>query len=353
MRSPMAPYHTLEELTGQKVTFAEFLSDLSVHPRSDVISFIAGVSAILERNEANATGQQIRLLNTVTPPDFASNIRVALERLNLPFGALFHRRQLWLLLQFAVLGCKDRFDGNCENHELSQIGICGLKANDLLKKIERLKPVPQSSDALGYLIALLITHVDIYYGEEVIARAWLFWLEMEGDASIQKLKKQVGIQQSLDEIFEKAYGIRLRELLNFVTVLYFTFSASSDNVSWPTPSMYDSTSNFRKWFSDEHIKAGLKLLSATPEELSIRLLGSSRHSWATDSTSLIQSPLIEIEDNKYVCPDLHMLRAFYMQRVFELLNDAMDTGQFRQLMGGLFERYVERLILSFAPIRMF
>ena len=44
-----------------------------------------------------------------------------------------------------------------------------------------------------------------------------------------------------------------------------------------------------------------------------------------------------------------MFRAFFVQGMFELFIDALNPGQFKQLFGDLFERYIERLMRSFAP----
>jgi len=113
--------------------------------------------------------------------------------------------------------------------------------------------------------------------------------------------------------------------------------------------LYDSTKAFHDLFAKDHLERALKLLSATPDELATRLLGSPRQSWATDSTALIKTPLLRLGETQYVCPDLHMFRAFLVQGIFELLMEAMDPNKLKQYLGGLFERYIERLMLSFAP----
>ena len=113
--------------------------------------------------------------------------------------------------------------------------------------------------------------------------------------------------------------------------------------------MYDSTKAFHDLFAKDHLEKALKVLSATPDDLAARLLGSPRQSWATDCTALIKTPLLQLGETQYVCPDLHMFRAFLIQGIFELLMDAMDPGKLKPYLGGLFERYIERLMLSFAP----
>jgi hypothetical protein len=117
----------------------------------------------------------------------------------------------------------------------------------------------------------------------------------------------------------------------------------------PSALMWDSNHAFKHYFSAEHVEKIFALISSTSDVLAARLLGSPRQSWATDSTVLVRTPLIEVSKNRYACPDLHMLRAFFIHGIFELLLRAFPAKKFKQFFGTIFEQYIERLIRSFAP----
>lgn len=348
MSGTFGPYHTLEELIGRKVVVADLVERLSKIRRSDVFRCLAGFSALLERHANSSYQQQIRILHEVTNPELAREIEKALKR-DKVFGALFHRRQLWFVLQMAVICCKDDSTLTHDSKTLKEVGECCLMANDLLKAVECVQFFePEDTKHLDYAMAALISYTELSFGSEVVARSHLFWLEIPNEEPLKKLAKRLGIRPSLDDLFGEKYGIPLKEFLLYVTALYYKFLESTIH-EVPSALMYDSTKAFHDLFDKNHLERALNLLSATPDDLAARLLGSPRQSWATDSTALIKSPLLQLGDSQYVCPDLHMFRAFLVQGIFELLMKATDADKLKQYFGSLFERYIERLMLNFAP----
>src|SRR4030095_9564608 len=109
-----------------------------------------------------------------------------------------------------------------------------------------------------------------------------------------------------------AYGISLREFLNYTTVLYYKFLEPTVKDE-PSSAIFDSTIAFKELFAPAHAAKSLSILSATSDELAARLLGSPRQSWANDFVPLSRTPLIQISKDKYVCPDLHMFRDFFIR----------------------------------------
>lgn len=348
MSRSLGPYHTLEELTGQKVVIADLLQKLAKIPRSDVLRCLSGLSALLERVENSTLPQQIRLLHEIVPSDLANTVEAALKKETEP-GIVFHRRQVWFVMQMALLTCKGDETSTHDEATLKEIGTCCLMGNDVLKEVENVVQFqPDETQSLAYMIAALITYTELAFGSEVFARAQLFWLEMVEDDSVRQVMKDHGIKKTPSEEFEAGYGIPLKEFMHYVLVLYHAF-AKSTLTQRPSALMYDPAKAFQGIFQSEHTEKALKILSATPDQVAVRLLGSPRQSWSTDSSALVKTPLIELEPNKYVCPDLHMFRAFFAQGMFELLADVMHHDKLKSLLAGLFERYIERLMHSFAP----
>lgn len=348
MNRAIGPYHTLEELIGRKVVVSDLIQKLSAIPRSDVLRCLAGFSAQLEREVNSSYQQQIRILREVTRPELAETIQTAIKR-ERDFGALFHRRQLWFVLQMAVLACKNDSTVSHDDQTLKEVGECCLMANDLLKAIESIQfTTPEEAKQLDYAMAALISYSELSLGSEVIARSQLLWLEIPEEERFRKLWRQYGFQKDLGTLFADKYGVPLKEFLLYVTVLYYKFLESTVK-DVPSSVMYDSTKAFHDLFDPEHIKNALSLISSTPDELAVRLLGSPRQTWAIDSTALIKTPLLKLGETHYVCPDLHMFRAFLVQGVFELLMEASDASKLKQFLGDLFEAYIERLMRNFAP----
>jgi hypothetical protein len=138
MSRAFGPYHTLEELIGRKVVAADLIQKLSKIPRSDVLRCLAGLSALLERPENSTYLQQIRILHNITNPDLAKQVEASLKK-ETTFGTLFHRRQLWLVLQMAVLSCKDDSTLAHDDETTKEVGECCLMANDVLKAVETIQ----------------------------------------------------------------------------------------------------------------------------------------------------------------------------------------------------------------------
>src|SRR5262245_26625380 len=136
MGRTLGPYHTLEELIGRKVVVADLIQELSKIPRSDVLRCLAGISALLERHVNSSYPQQIRILHEITNPELAQQVDASLKEQRDYFGALFHRRQLWFVLQMAVLSCRDDSTLTHDDKTLKEVGECCLMANDLLKAVE-------------------------------------------------------------------------------------------------------------------------------------------------------------------------------------------------------------------------
>lgn len=351
MNRSVALYHTLEELIGKKVTFPDFTRALAKIPRSDVLRCIAGLSALVERRAFPNPQYQIQLLQNVVPVELASRIKASLKNLREPFGYLFHRRHFWFVLQTALLVCEDDSTDTHDDEAFRAVGECCLMANDLLKQVENIQftfDPEDTKNSLAFVISALIAYNEFLFGSEVIARAWLFWLDIPSEEPIRRLARNIGFTRTFDQAFEDSYGVPLNEFVRFTILLYYKFVESSIKTP-PAACLYDPNEAFQDYFSMEHIEKSVSLLSVTPDALAARLLGTPRQSWAIDTTVLIRTPLIKLAENRYVCPDLHMFRAFFVQGVFELLVETVNPDHLKQLLGSLFERYVDRLMRSFAP----
>ena len=168
----LGPYHTLEELIGRKVVMADLVHKLSKIPRSDVLRCLAGFSALLERHVNASYPQQIRILHEITNRELANQVEASLKKDKDSFGALFHRRQLWFVLQMAVLSCKDDSTHTHDDRTVKEVGECCLMANDLLMAVECVQFFePEDTKHLDYAMTALISYTELSFGSEVVARS--------------------------------------------------------------------------------------------------------------------------------------------------------------------------------------
>ena len=341
-------YHTLEELINHKVVVSDLIHKLAGLRRSDVLVWVAGLSAFLQQRGSLSRQQQSELLPALLPHELCNQIQLALKSRNDPAACFFHRRQLWFVLQMALLACKENTAVLPPDETRKAFGLCCMMANDLLKQVELAQchdapETPNDAESLSYLIGVLVAFVEISYGAEIFARAQLLWLEIPEAPEMKSHAKRLGLEKTLDEAFDDAYGLPLRGFLFLATVAYYRFEQSSSDDP-PSPLMFDSRLFFRRTANAAQVKKALVLISRTADELAAQLLGTSRQTWATDLTPLAQSPLIQIEKDRYVCPDLHFFRSYFVHELYGLVAKACTGVEFKQLFGSIFERYIERVI---------
>jgi hypothetical protein len=344
-------YHTLEDLADQNVAFSDLVHKLAGLNRSDVLMWIAGLSEFLQRKGGLSLQEQIKFLPHLLPAELWEQIEQALKKRNDPTACFFHRRQLWFVLQFALLSCKEDTPHLPPDETRRAFGHCCAMANDLLKKAE-LAQSPKNAEAhdeaqaIKSHISFLITFLEEPFGQEVFARSHLLWLEISDEEEIKRQAKRLGFTKGFNEVFSDAYGLPLREFLFLMTVAYFRFAESLIQDP-PSPIVFDSSVFFKRTADPAHAQSALSLISRSPDELAAELVGTARQTWATDITALAKSPLIRIDTHKYVCPDLHLFRACVTHGLFELVANACNGLNIRQLFGTIFCRYIERVISGF------
>src|SRR4051812_7491084 len=107
MSRSFGPYNSLDEFIDREVTFADLLHELGKLPRRDVLRWVLGLSERLEHKDSDQPEAQLALLQQLLHPDLSSQIQVTITETQMHIGVLFHRRQIWFVLQMALLACKD------------------------------------------------------------------------------------------------------------------------------------------------------------------------------------------------------------------------------------------------------
>lgn len=338
---------TWELLTSQPATFADLSHRLAKLCRSDVLVGVASFSELINRDAFSSASVQTRMTSAMLEDDLARKMK---EKIDAGLeGHVFFRRQLWFLFQLALLVCKEdtpRLDGQALKRA---IVACCIMANDLVKKVGSVQLSEPPPDELRskWLATFLITNVDFSFGQETIPRADLLWNALPAEEDVRKKAAELEIPGGFAAIFKEAYDIELDEFLLFLVYSYFKFWESS-NEEYPKPAVIHSELVYRRMFAQGDVDKAMERIASDPEQLASDLLGNPRQSWTTDFTPLMRSPLVRVDYHRYICPDLHLLRSYFVHGIYELLILTDYGPKVRQLFGFVFEKYVARMFDSFA-----
>jgi len=278
-----------------------------------------------------------------------------LVRDQLPFsdshpGRLFHRRQVWFLLQTAIIACSESCPEMDRVELLKNVGLAALMTSDVLQQVERthMPEIDEAPDTNQWVATAMMALMDQRVANEMICRAIYFWMESQDDPAIQKKMQELNLTESLDDYFMKAHGLTLRDFVLILVRIYkvFLHGAKSDppDIQLLQPSIMEE----KRITIDQFTKA-FAIAGITPEKLAPFLL-ASRQSWATDFSPMRTKPLLEVFEGKFMCPDANVLCSFFMDGIYDLLQKIVPNDSFRQLFGALFERYINTVFEDFLNV---
>lgn len=267
----------LEDLIGQKVVLSDLLTELTKIRRSDVFCLVASVTELLRRDDGFNNQKQIGFLRETLDKDLWAKLEKALKNQPDNNWTLFTRKQLWLVLQFTLLIGRDDAPELSDAEAKKVFSYCCLMANDILKQIE-LVPFPHelAKDGLPLFIAIMVASAEMTLGHEVLARFQLLWLEIPEEPSIKLQAAALGIP-SLNEAFAAKYGISLRDFIAILTVMMYKFTQTIISPI-PQPLVFDPVVMFQRSHDADVVEKVLCIISCTPDELAVLLLGTPRQS---------------------------------------------------------------------------
>jgi len=340
-------YHTLGDLTGSVVTVADLIRHLGTMRRSDVICVIAGMSAAVWSDYGMSLRYQLQMARHFLPDDV---FRKAFKKMSQDAahpGRLFHRRQLWFLLQMAIISCGES-GRETEPIELQKkVGLAALMASDVLNQIERTH-MPSLADAPSrdqWVATAMIPLVDHYIDHEMICRAMCFWVDSQDDHIVRRTMDSLGLEGTLDSYLYKEHGLTLRELVLILAKAYWVFKDGASSVA-PEVHLLEPASMGDAQFTADQVRKAFQLAGIAPDKLAPLLLGA-RQSWATDFSPIRRKPLIEVYPGSYICADVSIFSAFFMDGIYDILQEVVPSDNVRSLFGVLFERYVNTLFEQF------
>lgn len=349
-RRPTSPmfgvYFTLRQVAGRSATVADLMQALAKLKRSDVVRWLTALSGWIDAEGGLDLPNQLTLADRLLADDLRSGLETHRRREPDIPGCVFHRRQLWFVLQMAVLVCREDVPQCPEDALRHALGECCLMASDLLQQIEPDHAPGSGAEAVNQWVASsLIPILDGKDRAEVLARAQAFWFDLAATAAVGKRIKELGVQD-FDSAFSAKYGLPLRECFLIVLGLYTVFAGHA--LHRQSPLLVEEAAHLRPYFSEDNIRRALALVAQTPDELALQLLGGPRQNWGMDFAPLRSTPVIEVFLGKCACPDQGLLYRWLTDGIYFLLHKAYPEGQFAQLFGYVFEEYVHGLIREFA-----
>jgi hypothetical protein len=333
---------TMEDLGGVRSNVADLMAELVKLKRSDVIRWVSAINMKLGEPHTLTQERQRELAQQLLPID----LNVALEKWLREKGnrnwTLFHRRQLWLLLQMAVVACKEDTSANDENTLAKAIGLVALMANDLLRSIEPQQDAEQWKSDYNYsFVPSVIPMLDYGNRMEILARAHAFWFELPNTPAMLERFRQSKMD-GFALAFEKKYGLSPEQFFLIALSLWSEYASSN-----ASPLLLDKDPYLQPHFAKDDISRAMRILSQTPEQLAQYLFSKPRQNWAVDSSPLKANPMIEVFAGKYACPDIANLHRYLTDGIYFLLQEVYGSKDFGNLFGYLFEEYVNRLFGQF------
>lgn len=292
---------------------------------------------------------QLQWLRQLLAPEWVERIELALRDESSPRTVILYRRALWFVLQLVLLSSDQSIEAADNIDVATRICRACFMASDVLTDLENANEAALPTDLASKMVCLLVplqgveqVRVDF----DAIGRATLRWLEVTGSTEFTNAlagRKTEGFEPK----FLSEYGISLAEFIRFLIAIYVRFHGNQLD-SPTTPFLLDLRhDDVAKAFDVGFISIAIKLISQSPDELAISLLGP-RQSWAYDISPLRERPLLEMSDFKFCCPDLTVYTRAIVDRVYFLLQQAYGKKAFRELFGLHFEAYVHRLIEDFS-----
>lgn len=342
---------TFSEATGTASTFADLVHILVTLRPSEVVRWVSPLIELLSRNENMTVAIQSNLIHNFLDADLARKVIAKLKERprDEGFCAVFHRRQLWLVLQLATIASSESTPPLNEMSVRYAIGRACLMASDCLAKFEGVQALDSDNPKgdLGWLITVMLSHTDIALGIEAFARAHSLWFDSFSDPLVKKKFDSLAIGPDFNALFAQKYGLTLHEFLYIAESLYASFAAPTMKLKIEA-AMIDTSQDSEGIFSEEDKRRVLDAMSFRIGEMPTRLLGTPRQSWATDFSPLHARPLIEVFPAKYACPDLSFYRQFLVDGIYWMLDKAIGK-RWKSFYGDLYNWYINQVISCFCP----
>lgn len=341
------------ELTGNAGSLTELVEKLSGLDCEKVLGGTTFIGSLFHYRHGHSIAEQFGIAQQILSNPLLEKLRVRWEQPSKRGEVVFHRQQLWFVIQLALVCCPNKAakaPHEPDQVDIKAIGECLLIANDIIgdQLTQRFNEDKNTKTAEWFLSASFLSLIELHWqatGPVCPTRAISTWSELLKNENNQKAIHRLLAGLSPDECFRAAYGVELSKYLDFVTTLHFLFHDQNEK-NEPLEIHRDV---LRHLGADEYIDQCLSLLTRTPAQLATDLIFRPRQSWAVDFSPLRRHPIIRLQNERFVCPDLQLLEYYFDDALYWLIVDAFPTdSQIQAFYGELFEQHMNNVIGSFA-----
>ena len=129
-------FYGLNDVTGQRASLADLMQALGKYRRSDLIRWIAAVSRWTADDSAIQQRNQMGMAEALLPEQLLGRVREHVRQMGDGKWCLFHRRQMWFLLQATLLATRDDAPSADEEVLRRAVGECCMMVSDILQQLE-------------------------------------------------------------------------------------------------------------------------------------------------------------------------------------------------------------------------
>ena len=340
-------YITYEEVTGEVTSVADavhLLSQLNIH---DVLRMVATLNACFVKPHSSPSSMR-QLNGLLVPLLFDKELRSKLE--NSFFGhdtnvVVFHRQQQLLILRLALIACPDKGGLPWDQNATHLFGKACLMVNDITGT--RGQENVLEDERLGLASRILPIYElpsDDEFGS-LVGRSDDLWLQIPKDSGPKGEKDYV----PWSDRFKDHYGFSLEQFIHGLFIIMArceVFDPGSDNPHQAL--LINSKTHLGTSKYPQHVfEAVLRVASCKLSTLRDMQLSEPTQSLRHDFSLLRRYPLLEVEQDVYLCYDRNFLRRFFTDGIFWLIYNILipqEQSDFQSFFGKVFALYVEKLL---------
>ena len=353
---PTKSYYTAEQVIGRKAVLPEIVAELIEISRPEAVRLLSWILSALLSDSGASLSVQLKWAQKSLPPDWYAPLQSLAEKDADSGRVLFHRKGVHLVLQLALLVCRDNESSLSPEESSNRIVKSCFLVNDIVLRLDAdwiaLLPdeeIERSVCSFTPLMKNAVTGIQL----DTFGESYALWEVASQSTSFSSALKQLKLP-TLESAFFDCYGLPLLKTIQYTFAIAMILHERIFNGDHNPILLEHEKIHALGYFDESSVKKILSLLSQNSDELATRIIGS-RQGWGNEVLPLFERPLIEIERAKYCCPDLNLIVQASIDRIFFLLVEAYPKGKFSALFGHLFAAYVENIfsetVVTTGPMR--
>ena len=213
------------DILGNPGSLTELIRMLSELNFEQVMGWITFIGTLFDYGHRHSYQEQLNISQRVLNQELLTGLRSRWEDTTKRAEVLFHRQQLWVVIQLAAMCCaNETYDSESQDKDVRAIGECLLIANDIIgdQLTGKFKESREAQRAEWFMATGFLSMIELNWqstGPLSPSRAVSIWTEILQQAAIDRLLAG----KSPNDPFQATYGVSLSRYLDFVVTLHFLF----------------------------------------------------------------------------------------------------------------------------------